>query len=78
MLPIKGCNPEVNILFIGAYILKLLHEQRSKSIGLKILFNVAKEELSLSIDHIILALDWLYIISAIGHDETGVFINEID
>ena len=77
MLPIKGCNPEINILYIGAYVLKELHERKSKHMAIKQLFKVGAKDLSVSIDHIILALDWLYIISAINHNGKEVFINEI-
>ncbi|MBS6928431.1 MAG: hypothetical protein KH152_08015 [Finegoldia magna] len=41
------------------------------------IMKIGTKELRVSVDHIILALDWLYIISAIGYDKKGVFINEI-
>lgn len=78
MLPVKGCNPEINILYIGAYILDKLHERKSKCIEVNQIFEVGSRELSVSVEHIILALDWLYIISAINHNDKEVFINEVD
>jgi hypothetical protein len=42
------------------------------------LFKIVTKELSISIDHIILALDWLYIISAIDSNKKEVYINEIN
>ncbi|WP_421311959.1 ABC-three component system middle component 6 [Aeromonas veronii] len=41
------------------------------------IFKVVTRELSVSVDHIILALDWLYIISAIDCNGKEAFINEI-
>jgi hypothetical protein len=77
MLPIKGCHPEINILYIGAHILKKLNNRKRKRIRITLLFKTSSKELSVSIDHIILALDWLYIISAINYNDTEVFINEV-
>lgn len=78
MLPVKGCNPEVNVLYIGAYVLDKLHERKSKRIEIKRLFKICSKELSVSVEHIILTLDWLYIILAINHNGKEVFINEVD
>ncbi|MCP4985660.1 MAG: hypothetical protein GY928_06190 [Colwellia sp.] len=78
MLPIKGCNPEINILYIGAYILEKLNTRKNKRITIKQLFKLGSAELDVSVEHIILALDWLYIISAINHNNQEVFINEVE
>lgn len=78
MLPIKGSNPKINILYIGAYVLKKLNKQKSKRMKILDLFKIVTKELSISIDHIILALDWLYIISAIASNKKEVYINEIN
>ena len=77
MLPIKGCNPEANVLYIGAYILKNLNDRKRKRTTIKHLFKVVTRELSISVDHIILALDWLYIMRAIDHNGKEVYINEV-
>ncbi|MGX7653742.1 ABC-three component system middle component 6 [Shewanella putrefaciens] len=77
MLPTKGSHPEMNVLYIGGFILKKLHERKRKRITIIQLMKVGTKELSVSVDHIILALDWLYIISAIGYDSKEVFINEV-
>lgn len=77
MLPTKGCHPELNVLYIGGFILKKLHERRSKRMSISQLMRVGTKELSITVDYIILALDWLYIISAIGYNRKEVFINEI-
>lgn len=76
MLPIKGCDPETNILYIGAYIIKKINDRKSKRIVIKQLFKVATKELSVSVDHIILALDWLYIMMAVKYNGVEVYINE--
>lgn len=77
MLPTKGCNPELNVLYIGGFILKKLHERKSKRMSISLLMQVGTKELSITVDYIILALDWLYIISAISYNNKEVFINEI-
>lgn len=77
MLPTKGTHPEMNVLFIGGFILKQLHECKRGRMTLIKLMKLGTKELSVSVDHIILALDWLYIISAIGYDKKEVFINEV-
>ncbi|MDE1234180.1 ABC-three component system middle component 6 [Vibrio aestuarianus] len=76
MLPIKGSHPEMNVLYVGGFILKKLNERKIKRMAIIQLMKVGTKELSVSVDHIILALDWLYIISAIGYDCKEVFINE--
>ncbi|ELB2757160.1 hypothetical protein QNE23_000475 [Vibrio alginolyticus] len=76
MLPTKGSHPEMNVLYIGGFILNKLNERKRKRMTITQLMKVGTKELSVSVDHIILALDWLYIISAIGYDSTEVFINE--
>ncbi|WP_104490228.1 ABC-three component system middle component 6 [Acinetobacter indicus] len=77
MLPTKGCHPELNVLYIGGFILKKLYERKNKRMSISQLMKVGTKELSITVDYIILALDWLYIISAIGYNSKEVFINEI-
>ncbi len=74
MLPINGSHPEVNVLFIGGYILEKL--KKENSIRITSLFKLGDKELSVSTDHIILALDWLYTISAIDYKNNKVLLNE--
>lgn len=45
MLPIKGSNPKINILYIGAYILKKLNKQKSKRMKILDLFKIVTKEL---------------------------------
>lgn len=78
MLPIKGSTPDLNVLYIGAYLLKLINGQEIKRIPVKQLFQISVNELSISTDHIILSLDWLYAISAIDYNNGEIYINEID
>lgn len=77
MLPTKGCHPELNVLYIGGYILKKLYERKNKRMPISQLMKMGTRELSITVDYIILALDWLYIISAISYNSKEVFINEI-
>ncbi|OHT22335.1 hypothetical protein A3Q29_10975 [Providencia stuartii] len=76
MLPTKGSHPEMNVLYIGGFILKKLNENKRKCMTITQLMKIGNKELSVSADHIILTLDWLYIISAIGYNKKEIFINE--
>lgn len=76
MLPTKGSHPKINVLYIGGVILNKLNEHKKKRINITKLMNSGTKELSVSVDYIILALDWLYIISAIDYNSNEVFINE--
>lgn len=67
----------MNVLYIGGFILKQLQECKRGRIKIAQLMKAGEKELSVSVDHIILALDWLYIISAISYDRKEVFINEV-
>lgn len=78
MIPIKGSHPELNVLYLGGYILKKLYERKTKRMAILYLMRTGTKELSISVDHLILALDWLYIISAINFDGKEVFINEVN
>jgi hypothetical protein len=73
MIPRRGCDPEINVVFIGAKILKKIKEENS---SINSILKNCSSELKVSIDHIILSLDWLFSIKAIGFDGREVFINE--
>ncbi|EKL9827471.1 hypothetical protein PTB20_000438 [Vibrio alginolyticus] len=76
MILTKGANPEINVVYIGAFVLKRLQESRGHKMKITRLMRLGEKELSISIDHMILTLDWLYTISAIKHNDTEVSINE--
>lgn len=73
MIPSSGCDPEINVVSIGAKILKKIAEENS---SLDAIMSDCSSELKVSIDHVILSLDWLFSIKAIDFDGTEVFINE--
>ncbi|WP_367582018.1 ABC-three component system middle component 6 [Aeromonas sp. CA23] len=58
---------------MGAKILEILERN---SLTLEKILIEGSSELSVSTDHIILTLDWLFSIKAIDFDGVGVFINE--
>lgn len=76
MILAKGTNPEINVVYIGTFVLKRLHETKSRKMKIARLIKLGERELSVSIDHMILTLDWLFIISAIQHNNDEVSINE--
>lgn len=73
MIPRSGCDPEINIVSIGAKILMKVAEGNS---SLDTILTDCSSEQKVSIDHIILSLDWLYSIKAISFNGTEVLINE--
>jgi hypothetical protein len=73
MIPSSGCDPEINVVSIGAKILKKLVEETS---SLDVILSDFSSELKVSIDHVILSLDWLYSIKAIDFNGAEVIINE--
>ncbi|MGD9860863.1 MAG: ABC-three component system middle component 6 [Marinobacterium sp.] len=73
MIPRNGCDPEINVVSIGAKILKKVAEE---NLSLDAILTECSSELKVSIDHIILSLDWLFSIKAIGFNGVEVFINE--
>jgi len=73
MIPKVGTNPEINILTIGAKILVYL-SQKNQCCILDDIFEYFQKNSNLSLDHIILSLDWLYTIKAINIENNQVFI----
>ncbi|WP_083003179.1 ABC-three component system middle component 6 [Halomonas sp. GT] len=73
MIPSRGCDPEINVVSIGAKILKKIAEENS---SLDSMLSGCSSDLGVSVDHIILSLDWLFSIKAIGFNGVEVFINE--
>lgn len=73
MIPSRGCDPEINVVSIGAKILKKIAEE---NLSLDTIISDCSSELKVSVDHVILSLDWLFLIKAIDFNGTEVFINE--
>jgi hypothetical protein len=76
MILTKGANPEINVVYIGAFVINRLQESKGRKMKITILMKLGESELSISIDHMILTLDWLYTISAIKYNNNEVSINE--
>ena len=76
MILTRGANPEINVVYIGAFVINRLQESRGRKMKITRLMKLGENELSISIDHMILTLDWLYTISAIKHNNNEVTINE--
>ena len=72
MIPTYGCDPNINIVKLGAEILRILD---NKSWSIEELLVKCSKAFDVSVDHIILTLDWLFTISAIKLSETKVFPN---
>lgn len=75
MIPKVGCDPSRNIITLGANIIERLS---SSSIDVDNLLLKCSEELSVSMDHIMISLDWLFMIGVIDFCDNEVFLNEAD
>ncbi|MBA4055083.1 MAG: hypothetical protein C0490_10250 [Marivirga sp.] len=73
MLPSAGGDPRINIIRIGAFLLEILREGPS-DVG--DLLKRCADAFQISIDHVILSLDWLFMISAIRISGEKVEIHE--
>jgi len=73
MIPKHGCDPEINVVSIGAKILRKLLDG---NVSLTDIISAYPNEIEVSVDHIILSLDWLFAIKAIDFDGSEVLINE--
>jgi hypothetical protein len=73
MIPRNGCDPEINIVIIGAKILRKVAEDKP---SLEEILTDCASELQVSIDHVILSLDWLFSINAIDFNGIEVVIND--
>lgn len=62
MLPSPGCDPEINVVVLGAKVLKKIS---SENVEVDWLLESFSTEVGVSVDHIILSLDWLYMIGAV-------------
>lgn len=71
MIPSLKCDPDINVITIGASLLSRLN---TGSIGNHELFNELPIMLRVSDDHLILSLDWLFAIGAINYDDTGIYL----
>jgi hypothetical protein len=69
----SGCDPKINVVFIGAEILKILIE---KPTDLDVLIPKIAKLIDVSFDHVLLAIDWLFVINAITKDGNNLVINE--
>lgn len=69
MIPNAGCDPNVNLLVIGAVIISLL---KSGPMEITEVLNTCSKESNVSIDHVILTLDWLFSILAIKSENSLV------
>lgn len=75
MIPSPGCDPKINIVVLGGEILKSLS---NGGLGIEEIMEQCAKANKVSIDHIILSLDWLFMISAIKYNQDMVFLNAAD
>lgn len=71
MIPVPGCDPRVNVVSLGAEILLRL---RDGPIAVGDIFSECSRNLGVSIDHVILSMDWLHMIFAIRFDGDKVVL----
>lgn len=73
MILTAGCDPQINVFYIGAKILQLL---KDRPYEINHMINFASKEFDISADHILLSIDWLFIIKAITIANNTIYINE--
>lgn len=73
MTPNMPCDPKINVVYIGG---KILLKLKKKNMYIDELLDIVAREHEVSLDHVILSLDWLYMISAIKLIEERVIISE--
>jgi hypothetical protein len=73
MIPELGCSPKLNILTIGANVIDALKEGPLEIDDL--LINLPKV-LDVSMDHIILTMDWLFSMGILSVEGCKVALNE--
>lgn len=73
MIPNSGCDPDINVVIIGA---KILEKIKNGVFDIESIMTECSIELNLSADHIILSLDWLFLIGAIENYGDQVFLND--
>lgn len=73
MIPEIGCSPKINILTIGARVICTLKEGPLEIDDL--LLSLPKE-LDISMDHIILTTDWLFLLGILSVEGSKVALNE--
>lgn len=71
MIPRSGCDPRINVVRIGAHLLQML---TSGPCRVSELLQRCSTEFNVSVDHVILSLDWLYTISAIECSDDEISI----
>ena len=72
MIPNIGCDPDRNIVKLGSIILEAL---KSNSLTTYEILSTLPKELGVSVDHIILTLDWLYAIDSISIKDEEITIH---
>lgn len=73
MIPNVGCDPKINIVSVGA---KILEKLKVDKVPLEKILTETSADLHISLDHIILTMDWLYTIKAINFKGNEVGLNE--
>ena len=73
MIPSIGCDPQINIVSVGAKIIEKLRVSKTPVENILIETSV---DLNISLDHIILTMDWLFTIKAIYLKGNEVGLNE--
>lgn len=73
MIPNTGCDPKINVVSIGAKVIQKIADGDE---SLSSLIGKFSDEMGVSQDHIIISLDWLFMINAISISGDRVIINE--
>lgn len=64
-------HPEKNLYFIGAKIIELLSKNRKRADVYQLHNDYNKKNTQISLDYLLLGLDWLYLLGVTEVDEKG-------
>lgn len=64
-------HPERNLYFIGAKVIALLSKNNKKADVYQILKEYNKKNTQISLDYLLLGLDWLFLLGVTQVDEKG-------
>ncbi len=65
----KDINPEREVYYLGAVIIKILKNTTKKELELLDVFQLLNKERRVSMNLFVLTLDWLYILGSINHNK---------
>lgn len=71
MIVSRDIHPERDFYYMGAKVIKVLEESKSKVIDFFEVYSSLKEQEKISVNLYVLTLDWLFLLNVIEKNENG-------